>query len=371
METRDPNHRSGMSRMLSPYEALPSSAFWKTGVAEQQPDAIEGLYRKKFAIRHDTIIATAGSCFAQHISRHLRARGFRVADAEPAPDGLDSALAQKFGYGLYSARYGNIYTVRQLRQLAEEAFEIFRPADMVWNTKGRYFDALRPSVEPNGLSSAEAVLDHRAYHLRQVRDLLGSAEVFVFTLGLTEAWIHAETGTVYPIAPGVLAGAFDPKIHQFKNYTFSEIYADLSAFFSLVHAVNPKMRFILTVSPVPLTATAGAEHVLRATTYSKSVLRAVAGQFFQERDDVDYVPSYEVITSALSRGQFFEQNLRSVRREGVDAVMRMFFTEHGGEFELSKGQAGAEAKEINVIDDAADVEDELVCEEAFLQAFAQ
>jgi hypothetical protein len=131
------------------------------------------------------------------------------------------------------------------------------------------------------------------------------------------------------------------------------------------------MRFILTVSPVPLTATAGGEHVLRATTYSKSVLRAVAGQFFQERDDLDYVPSYEVITSALSRGQYFEQNLRGVRREGVDTVMRMFFAEHDDEFEFSKSQAGAEVKETNVDNGATDMEDELVCEEVFLEAFAR
>ena len=40
---------------------------------------------------------------------------------------------------------------------------------------------------------------------------------------------------------------------------------------------TPKLRILLTVSPVPLTATAGDDHVLLATTYSKSVLRAGRG----------------------------------------------------------------------------------------------
>ena len=33
-------------------------------------------------------IAMAGSCFAQQLSRHLRARGFDVMDQEPSPPGL-------------------------------------------------------------------------------------------------------------------------------------------------------------------------------------------------------------------------------------------------------------------------------------------
>ena len=40
--------------------------------------------------------------------------------------------------------------------------------------------------------------------------------------------------------------------------------------------MNPKARLVLTVSPVPLAATASGSHVLPATIYSKSVLRAAA-----------------------------------------------------------------------------------------------
>ncbi|WP_428660504.1 GSCFA domain-containing protein [Reyranella sp.] len=50
---------------------------------------------------------------------------------------------------------------------------------------------------------------------------------------------------------------------------------------------RPGVRFLLTVSPVPLKASASQNHVLAATTYSKSVLRAVAGQLADTYDDVD------------------------------------------------------------------------------------
>jgi hypothetical protein len=91
--------------MTSPYSALPRNSFWKTGVSEQHPLDVQGLYAKKFAIGADDRIATAGSCFAQHIGRHLKARNCTVLDVEPAPSGLTQEQAQQFGYGIYSARY--------------------------------------------------------------------------------------------------------------------------------------------------------------------------------------------------------------------------------------------------------------------------
>jgi hypothetical protein len=85
---------------------------------------------------------------------------------------------------------------------------------------------------------------------------------------------------------------------------------------------------ILTVSPVPLVATAETDHVLTATVYSKSVLRAVAGELAAGDDCVAYFPSYELITGALARGQYFEENMRSVKPEGVAYVMQHFLEAH-------------------------------------------
>jgi hypothetical protein len=351
--------------MQSPYEDLPPRAFWRTGVVGQPPEAIPDIYRRKFKIGVETHVAAAGSCFAQHIARHMRARGFTVLDEEPPPYGLAPEKMAQFGFGIYSARYGNIYTARQLRQLAEEAFGTFEPADAVWEKDGRYYDALRPSVEPNGLCSPEAVADQREWHLAKVRRLVRKADLFVFTLGLTETWIHSDSGTVYPSAPGVIAGEYDPQRHTFKNFGFHEVYDDVRAFFELAKSHNPGLRLLLTVSPVPLTATASGEHVLYATIYSKSVLRAVAGQLCQENPDIDYFPSYEIVTSPLAKSGFFENNLRSVRNDAVESVMRIFFAAHSGSAETSEpARPKAAAPPLSTGDD------EVVCEEVLLDAFA-
>jgi hypothetical protein len=44
-----------------------------------------------------------------------------------------------------------------------------------------------------------------------------------------------------------------------------------------------------------------------------------------ETDDVDYFPSYEIITGFPYRAAFYEPNLRTVTPDGVAFVMRHFF----------------------------------------------
>ncbi len=347
----------------SPYRERPARAFWKSGVAAQNLPDIVDLYRKKFDIAPTDQIVTAGSCFAQHIGRGLRKRGFNLLDVEPAPLGLDGEQAQKFGYGLYSARYGNIYTAGQLLQLGREAFSEVDPANPVWEKDGRFFDAMRPAVEPDGFAKSEHVKRHRRHHLARVREAFSAADLFIFTFGLTEAWVDQATGTVYPTAPGTIAGHYDPEIYAFRNFHFAETYRSFCAFRDLLRRHNPAIRFILTVSPVPLTATATDDHVLVATTYSKSVLRAVGGQLCQEYDDVDYFPSYELIAAPASRGVFYDANLRSVTAAGVDAAMRLFFEAHG------TGAIVAPAASDDA--DTPESPNETACEDLLLEAFAR
>ncbi len=346
---------------MNPYDNLPEKRFWRTGVAAKDPLTIEGLYEKKFSIDAKTKIATAGSCFAQHISKCLRRNGYQVLDMEPPPPGLSEQNAQTFGYNIYSARYGNIYTARQLRQLTQEALGERQPTEVAWQKDQRFYDAFRPGVEPEGLESEQEVMLHRAHHLKMVKQLLTTCNLLIFTLGLTETWQNNQDGSVYPTAPGVIAGKYDPEKYRFINLSYQDTLDDFSQFYQIVKKINPNCRFLLTVSPVPLTATADNQHVLCATTYSKSVLRAVAGQLYQDFDDIDYFPSYEIIASSWSRGFFYQSNLRSVSPIGVETVMRTFEKSHPP---IKKTNASESANHPTS-------EDDLICEEVLLEAFAK
>jgi hypothetical protein len=333
---------------------------------------MEGIYSKKWDLHSQLNVATAGSCFAQHISRYLRKNGFVVMDVEPAPPQLLEKDREAQGYGLYSARYGNIYTVHQLLQLAKEAFGEFVPADIVWKKNGKYYDALRPSIPQEGFSSAEELRVSRSSHLLKVKELFETMDVFIFTLGLTEAWVHRDSGTVFPTAPETIAGVFSEQDYVFKNYNFQEILVAFKEFIELVERSRkpgPNLRVMLTVSPVPLTATASGRHVLQASTYSKSVLRAVAGQLSSENPEIDYFPSYEIITNPAAKSSFYKENLRTATDEGVAAVMQVFFEQHSNGPTV-RALKSIERPVVNQSPESSTVADDaLQCEEALLEAF--
>lgn len=353
----------------SPYESLPRRAFWRTGVAERLPSELADFYLPRFKIERSMKIATAGSCFAQHVGRALKKSNFQVIDTEPPPALVPEDVYKRYGFGLYSARYGNIYTARQLVQLWREVVGGFAPARPIWERDGRFYDAQRPNLEPAGFESAEAVMVHRALHLSAIRRAFTRADVFVFTFGLTETWRHTETGTVYPTCPGTIAGDYDADVFSFLNCSFPEVRADFNLFRTMLMKANPNVKFLVTVSPVPLTATAASVHVEVATAYSKAVLRAVCGQLVADFENVDYFPSYELITSQKNGACFYSENLREVTAEGVAAAMNTFLSAHVGNTPAASGAESAPAHRRTSMDD--DEAPGLVCEDALLEAFGR
>lgn len=321
-------------------------------------------------ITTNTRIMTAGSCFAQHIAAQLKNNGFTVLDYEPAPSGTSRDWQLNHGFGTYSARHGNIYFVRQLLQLLQEAEGNFAPQNWIWQKGGRYFDALRPSVDPDGHPSAHSVRQHRDKHLAAVRRLVRDADLFVFTLGLTEGWEHIPSGTVYPTAPGTIAGDWDPKEVRFHNFKFDEIRADLISVIEHVRALNPRMQFLLTVSPVALAATATDQNVLVANSYSKSVLRAVAGEVVDSIGGVFYFPSFDMITGTNSGAVLYNPDQRQVRPETVEFVMRRFTEEILGD--TTKDVTPVDRKPpVASTSSLADLERERqICEDSLLEDFS-
>lgn len=356
--------------MTHPYSSLPPTAYWRTAVAEPGLFGYSGLWSSRWKLPSDARFSTFGSCFAQHISRALKARQMNWFNAEPPPGRTPAEIARKYNYGVFSARTGNIYTAAQLllwTRLAVgdaplDAVEIWRDTD------GRFHDTLRPKIEPRGFTDADEARRSLADTARAFRRSFADSEVFIFTLGLTEGWENSATGQVYALCPGTGVGDFDPAVHVFQNYGMTRIITDLNAAFALMRAVNPDLKILLTVSPVPLVATASGDHVLVATTYSKSVLRAVAGEMRQNDDQTDYFPSYEIIASPPTRAAFFEPNMRGIASQGVDLVMSHFFAGLDATGAPVRGGQRAEAAEASRIEEDMAAE-ELVCEEMLLEKF--
>ena len=342
----------------NPYQTLPERAFWRTGVVEQDFPKIDNVYVKKFDINPDDTIISAGSCFSQHISKRLATSGFNYRDFEPVPALLPKSLRNEYGYELFSARYGNIYTVVQLKQLFDRAFGYFEPTERYWEEGGRYFDPFRPTVEPAGFASLDEFDAMQDYHFACVRQMFSEFDVMIFTMGLTEAWTNKEDGAVYPMCPGTAAGTFDDSKYVLKNFSFLEIYEAFTDLVANIRKINPDVKFIVTVSPVPLTATASASHALVANTYTKSTLRSVAGELAANDPLIDYFPSYEMVATHAMKGIYYDDNQRTITTAGVDCVMEMFFAEH---------RPLAAAARQTLGEEPAPVDDDPWCDEEMLE----
>jgi hypothetical protein len=344
-----------------PYKAQPAKAFWRQTVSEKQsPLDVTNWYKKKWSIA-DANISAAGSCFAQHLGRYLRSSGFSYIDAEPPPPGLRQARWLDYGYTMYSARFGNIYTPRQLDQLLQRALGEYKPQETAWALGNGFVDPFRPTIEPEPLASIDEVVACRDSHLRAVAKMFERTDVFVFTLGLTEAWLSKTDGAVFPVCPGTQGGTFDDTKYEFQNFAFTDVMSDLAAFMDRARSINGKMRFLFTVSPVPLAATATSQQVVVATSYSKAVLRAAAGQLASKRKYIDYFPSFEIISSHVMEGAFYEPDKRAVKDAGVQHVMKQFFSEHVPPQRAREVSEPAEAPH----------EDDVICDELLLAAFGE
>lgn len=313
--------------MLHPYRGLPDYQYWRRTVDLQNWLDVDPVsaHAKTLKLYPATKVATAGSCFAQHIARSLIDQGYHYLKTETAPLGDE----QNPMYLQFSAAYGNVYTVTQLYQLMRRAFGLFQPDVNAWvNSNGRFVDPFRPGIREEGFATVDELLEVQKSHLQAVRRVFEECDVFIFTLGLTEGWLAKSDGAAIPVVPAAVdCGAFG-ELYEFRNARVTQMTSTMTNFLSDLRLINPSVDVILTVSPVSLIATYENQNVLLSNSYSKSALRVVAEELVQDHPYVSYFPSYEIISSHPSKGQFFESDFRSVRPEGVAHVMRIFAKHH-------------------------------------------
>jgi hypothetical protein len=247
---------------------------------------------------------------------------------------------------------------------------MFYPVEDIWQLpEGGFADPFRPAIQPGGFTCREELMADREQHLAAVKTMFETLDVFVFTLGLTEAWRCQADGAVLPVCPGVHGGEFSDERYEFVNFGFEQVMKDMKAFLQLLRSVNPSARVILTVSPVPLIATAEDRHVLVSTTYSKSLLRTVSEELNKQFDWVAYFPSFEIITGSYTRGRYFAEDLRSVTEEGVQHVMRLFL-KHATDGEVPlPAEAGPDAPGSGHDDFTSKMRDVVntICEEELIE----
>ena len=311
--------------MEHPFKSAPDASFWSRTVGANE--ALEFDPPQAPLIEAGDRVMSMGARLAADLVPFIEAEGFEYVRKETPPEVFAHLSGENDGYTKFSAAYGEADTVRQALQLVNRALGRFLPVEDRWvMAPDCIVDPFRPGLRYPASSVPEfEILTEQ--HLAAVLDSIRAANVLIFTLGLTEAWVSRADGAVFPACLGTINGEFDPAKHEFRSFGVGEVSHDLREFIAAIREIKPAMRFILMVSPVPLEATASGDHVLIASVYGKSVLRVAAAEAAMQLPDVSYFPAYEIVTGPQAPNDFFESDRRTPSRRAIDAVVRAFLAQ--------------------------------------------
>ncbi len=263
-------------------------------------------HRPKFRLSRTDAVFTMGSCFARNVEHALIGAGVRVLPEawEFPPEFMhpDAAARARLATGhhrhIITRSVLNRYTPASMLNAFQRTLEpdscSAPQKGLVHIDEDRWFDPHTKDTAFQGLRESLMV----RYLVEEAAKTMHRASAIFLTLGHTETWFDSETGLVLNVAPPPLLIRKAPERFRFANAAYTDALEALERIFSLVaRHIRADMKFIVTVSPVPLNTTFTSRDIVTANTYSKSVLRSVAETFCNRHAAADYFPSYEMVTA--------------------------------------------------------------------------
>lgn len=310
-------------------------------------------FEPTFTIEPGEAIFTVGSCFARNIERRFATLGFKVPalevslpEEERASDVVNDILN----------KYPPHSILNEFRWALDPEFP-FDEASYLEMRNGRWHDPhLAGNVAP---ATLERVRERRAM-VEDIYRQAANCRVVVVTLGLVEAWRDQVTGLYLNEAPPKSVVQAEPDRFTLEILSVDEIMEALEALHALlVRFGHPEFRLLVTVSPVPFKVTFTGRDALLANTYSKSALRVAVEMFALRHSNVDYFPSYEIVT-LTNRSSAFIQDNRHVTSSVVDEIVDRVVEAYCPGIDLEGGASGARRSQALL--------DELLRDEKWLEA---
>lgn len=221
-------------------------------------------------------VLTIGSCFSDSIGSRLR--DFKV-----------TTMVNPFG-----TVFNPISVCRLLRAAAGE--------DMDWQqhvveARGRWQSHdLHAEI---GAETPVELLQHIQTLTREVGVFLATADAVVLTLGSAFAYRLRETDEIISNCHKLPAEKFEKEL-----LTADDIIAAVAETHAYLRRINPRLRFILTVSPVR-----HIKDTLVLNSTSKSMLRVACHYLSELLPDVTYFPAYELLLDDLRDYRFYAADM--------------------------------------------------------------
>ncbi|WP_430817569.1 GSCFA domain-containing protein [Carboxylicivirga sp. RSCT41] len=182
-------------------------------------------------------------------------------------------------------------------------------------------------------------------------ELLKTLDKIIITFGTSWVYEHKDTGIIvsnchkYPAA-------------DFKRFRLSvdEIIQRYQSLLERIKAINPKVKFLFTVSPVRHWKDGAHGNQL-----SKSTLLLAIEQLVSEFDFVNYFPAYEILLDELRDYRFFADDMLHPSEQAIAYIREKFinsqFDDEGRKVleKLTKLIKAAEHRPFNIESDAHQV----------------
>ncbi len=236
-------------------------------------------------------IVTVGSCFAEVMGR-------RLADYKM------TVLNNPFGTIFNPVSIAKLLTMALYGAAPDENRYIER--DGVWF----HYD-FHSSLWAIDRDELRSLLMKR---LTEVADAIRKADFLLLTLGSAVVYRHIETGKV-------VANCHKMPGSQFEKYLYhiDHLRDDMTRLLKTLHKANPKLKVLLTVSPVRHT-----RDTLPLNQVSKSTLRVITHELTVWNDWVHHFPAYELMMDDLRDYRFYEADMIHPNAQAHDYIFGKF-----------------------------------------------
>lgn len=319
---------------------------WPTNPRDQA--RLQGVasvsFTPSFMLEPGEAIFTVGSCFARNIEARLASLGFELPTL-----GMELEVAERSSTGEGNAnnilnKYTPLTILNEFRWALEPGAlypeaAYLQASEELWSDPQAF-----PQLTPAPLERVK----QRRTEMEDLYRQLRRCRVVIVTLGLVENWFDRTTGLYLNGTPPKFALALEPDRFEVHLLSVEEIVGALEGVHALLKRYgHPDFRMLLTVSPVPLNATLRGGDVITANSYSKSALRAAAEAFVLAHAEVDYLPSYEIVTHT-ERSLAFADDCRHAAPPVVARIVDLMVERYvpGAEEAASAPERGLDPSQI-------------------------
>jgi hypothetical protein len=270
-------------------------------------------HHSKFRLSRHAPVFAIGSCFARNIEKKLTDFGVEVTSA------MLKLPPERYHGPRNSNALLNKYNTHSIESELRQTFETPSRNHGLIELDGLWYDPLTTAVKPADFETTmKTRLEIEALYRR-----IPECGAVIITLGLNESWLDTDTGIYFNGPPPAAI------LKRFKNRLCAEVsgltdnVAALCKSFDILRKINPDVKVLVTVSPVPFRATVTKQDVVTANTHSKSMLRVCAQEVSDRFDFVDYFPSYEIVMNSPRDKTWLEDQMH-VSKEAVGFVTKSF-----------------------------------------------